>query len=385
MRSVEDLEHRGGQPLAHERLGNDVHGGARARHAKNGVLGHAAIAFVDDKAARKSDPGAGLRPAPSDRDRPVPQLHVELAVELDEAADVVDRGPLPPGGPEIQRGRVPGMNERHEEVWGIECVNSGGLEHGRESFALPGLQLRESPLSPRRSPVNKCARSYPARVARIPVNERLAGLEPEVAQRVQAAEIRLRSVESFDLAAKPIVGHPVVVIEMGDDLAGRRVAGCVPLGAERSPSGQPHIFEPVVAGQQVTDCPLAVINHDELLVGVVLAQEVPDGLLDELRAVPGRHDAADKRRVIHRLDRHGRTSMPSRESLRRYRHVTAQMQPSQMRPKRALRCPATARGRGRFEGARGSGRTAGSPRTCCLRRGGRRSRLGGRSPAAVHC
>ena len=81
---------------------------------------------------------------------------------------------------------------------------------------------------------------------------------------------------------------------MHDDLAVRRRAGAVALGADRGARRLPQVADARIGRHQVGDRVRAVVEDDQLLVRVVLREEQTDRLRHEVPPVGGGHDAGDE-------------------------------------------------------------------------------------------
>src|SRR5207249_4110809 len=88
---------------------------------------------------------------------------------------------------------------------------------------------------------------------------------------------------------------PVVVVPVEDDVAGGFATREVALGADSVALRQADVADAGVGRDDITYGVGSVINDDELPVGVVLAEEVPERVRKEGTAVVGRKDAGGNR------------------------------------------------------------------------------------------
>ena len=111
----------------------------------------------------------------------------------------------------------------------------------------------------------------------------------------EAGDVGLTAQDGGHLTAQPLGAVPVVVVPVGHDLAPGQTAGLVahhPDAAGALAGGD--MADPGILGQRPGQPARAVLHDDQLGPGIVLAEEIGDGLAGELRSVPGGHDGADQ-------------------------------------------------------------------------------------------
>jgi hypothetical protein len=148
---------------------------------------------------------------------------------------------------------------------------------------------------PEVTPVTEGAAREPGSLpGRVDVAPGAAGLDVVEEEGPKAADIQPRVQEARDLVREAVRRVPVVVVPVHDDVATGLAHALVALGAQGEPPRLANVADLGVGGDQVADGVVAVIHDDQLLVGVILAQEVGDGARDERPAVVRRHDAGDQ-------------------------------------------------------------------------------------------
>src|SRR2546421_3665559 len=88
---------------------------------------------------------------------------------------------------------------------------------------------------------------------------------------------------------------PVIVIPVSDQRSTRHLAGCVAFGAKDEPPRERGIANGWIVGNAVGHAIIAIIEDEELTVGIVLSLEVADRLRDKAPSVEGGHDATHQR------------------------------------------------------------------------------------------
>ena len=113
---------------------------------------------------------------------------------------------------------------------------------------------------------------------------------------VQPADRRAAvGLQRRQLLAQPGWRIPVVVVPVGDEFAVRQLAGQIALGANAQTLRQPLVADIGLRRDQIGNTVLAIVENDQLGVGVILHGKQRQRLWDKLAAVGGGHDAGDER------------------------------------------------------------------------------------------
>src|SRR6266487_1133593 len=87
---------------------------------------------------------------------------------------------------------------------------------------------------------------------------------------------------------------PVVIIPVNYDAASCLFTGQVALSSNRDPFLQANVANTFIHWYEITNCIGSIIDNDQFFVGVVLPEEVRNGLFDKCTAVICRHNATDQ-------------------------------------------------------------------------------------------
>src|SRR5436309_9270848 len=90
------------------------------------------------------------------------------------------------------------------------------------------------------------------------------------------------------------MGNPVVVVPMNDDLSAGHITGHVMFCSHRLSLLQANVANAIVSGDKAANAVSPIVDNNEFPVGVILAQEMADGLGREETPVGGGHDARDQ-------------------------------------------------------------------------------------------
>src|SRR5262249_35201855 len=166
----------------------------------------------------------------------------------------------------------------------------------QERGVLADVDVREWRGAPQRAPVDQRSAGQPvAREVRPLVEPGLSGDEVVVEELARTAHICASPQQRLNLRAQATWRHPVVVIPVRDELAARYLAGDVAFGADGGPLVEAEIPNSIVAGYQVRDAVVSVVDNHQLTRGVVLLEEIANRLANERPAVARGHDARDQR------------------------------------------------------------------------------------------
>ena len=84
---------------------------------------------------------------------------------------------------------------------------------------------------------------------------------------------------------------PVIIVPMSDNVTSCLLTGQIALASDRQPIRYMVIADAFICWHQIANSVAPIVDDDQLFVGIILAQKVLNGVLDEGTTITGWHDA----------------------------------------------------------------------------------------------